>query len=189
MKPYRVMEIGRGPARRFIASHYLHCWPGVTVAIVGLLDGWTPIGCAVFALPPRETKVRYGGTCWELARLFIEDGTPKNTESWFLSRCVKWLRSAHPEVKCLVSYADPSAGHRGTIYEAANWIPDGFTDQERKTPRFDYEHKGKKYSRRSHVPEGVAVQRVARISKRRFVYWLDGQHEKRRASAQKLALA
>src|SRR5208337_2140169 len=146
---------------------------GVTVCILGLLQKDTVIGCIVFALPPRETMRRYGvSLAWELARLFIEDGTPKNAETWFVSRAIKWVRSNRPDVLCLVSYADPSAGHQGTIYKAGNWIPDGRTDQERRTPRFDYEipemreslfgvTSRKRYSRRAHVPEGVTTQRIA----------------------------
>jgi len=80
----------------------------------------------------------------------------------------------HPAVKVLVSYADPSAGHAGVIYRAANWTPDGRTDDERKTPRADYADAvtGKLYSRRGHVPAGVTIKRVARVSKHRFVYRL-----------------
>jgi hypothetical protein len=182
VKTYIVKPATRQDVNHLVQKHYLHRWPGVTVCIVGLLDselgGW--IGTIVFALPPRETAKRYKvGVAWELARLFVEDGTPKNTETWFMSRAITFLHHAHPEVELLISYADPSVGHTGTIYRAGNWISDGRTDQERKTPRFDYVVQGKKYSRRSHVPEGEAIQRVSRISKYRFVYWMK-EHEKRR---------
>lgn len=78
-----------------------------------------------------------------------------------------------------MSYADPSVGHMGTVYKAANWIPDGRTDDERKTPRFDYADAatGKKYSRRGHVPEGVIIKRVPRVSKHRFYYPLRAKSE------------
>ena len=74
----------------------------------------------------------------------------------------------------LVSYADPSVGHSGTIYRAANWVQDGRTDQERKTPRFDYADAitGKKYSRKGHVPNGIEIKRIPRVSKNRFIYQL-----------------
>jgi len=74
----------------------------------------------------------------------------------------------------LVSYADPSAGHSGVIYRAANWKSDGRTDDDRKTPRFDYAdaNSGKKYSRASHIPIGTDIKRVPRVSKWRFIYSL-----------------
>lgn len=119
---------------------------------------------------------------WELARLFIEDDTPTNAETWFVARAIRWIRKNRCDVQCLVSYADPSVGHQGVIYQAGNWIRDGRTDQDRKTARFDYEdpETGKHYSRRAHVPDSVVPKRVSRVSKFRYVYWLDGSHEKRR---------
>ena len=149
--------------------HYLGKWPGVTTALVALCRRDVPVGCIVFALPPRETSQRYGGETWELARLWVDDSEPRNTESWFLSRTVKLIRRLCPTVRFLVSYADPSVGHQGTIYKAANWRYDGRTDEERKTPRFDYLCDGKHYSRRAHVPAGRPVERVPRVSKARYV--------------------
>lgn len=181
---YKINPTDRKTVNHLVAKHYLHRWPGVVVATLALFEESTPIGVLVFALPPRETCKRYKvNHCWELARLFIEDCTPKNTETWFVARAIYWIRQTHPEVQCLVSYADPSAKHKGTIYLAGNWITDGRTDQERKTPRFDYVFAGKRYSRRAHVPEGVVPERTPRVSKFRFVYWLDGLHEKRRAAS------
>jgi hypothetical protein len=134
-----------------------------------------PVGCIIFSEPPRETNVRYGGKGFELARLWIDDNVPRNAETWFIAQSVKIVRRRFPGLSYLVSYADPSAGHRGTIYKAANWTADGMTDAGRKTPRCDYvDERGKKYSRRSHVPHGSVISRVPRVSKFRFVYRLNG---------------
>lgn len=121
-------------------------------------------------------------TAATLARLFVIDGTPKNTESWFMARAVAWVKRNRPDVALLVSYADPSAGHAGTIYKAANWIADGRTDEGRKTPRCDYKVGGRMFSRRSHIPQGIEFQRIPRVSKWRFIYWMDRSHERRRSS-------
>lgn len=152
--------------------HYLGKWPAVSTALIALCRSDVPVGCIVFAMPPRETARRYGKQTWELARLWVDDSEPRNTESWFLSRAVKLVRKTCPEIRCLVSYADPSVGHQGTIYKAANWLYDGHTDAERKTPRFDYLCDGQRYSRRSHVPAGRPVERVPRVSKARYVLHL-----------------
>jgi hypothetical protein len=155
-----------------ISRHYLKKWPGVCVACLGLHDGSTWRGVVVFALPPRETAKRYGGLTWELARLWVDDEVPRNGESYFIGSAIRYIKRNNPEVKCLVSYADPSAGHTGVIYRAANWKPDGRTDEGRKTPRCDYVDavSGKKYSRRSHIPDGREVIRVHRVSKFRYYY-------------------
>ncbi len=184
MRAYTVESAVRKDVDHLIRRHYLGRWPGVCVCTLGLLneDQSAYIGVIVFALPPRETAKRYGvSVAWELARLFIEDGTPKNTETWFMSRAITHVKRTRPEVQVLISYADPSAGHAGVIYRAGNWIADGRTDQERKTARFDYAVGDKIYSRRSHVPEGYCVRRVPRISKHRFVYWMEGHEFRRRA--------
>lgn len=164
-----VRHAQRFEVQAMIDAHYLHKWPGVVVSTIALCLDEVAVGVAVFALPPRETAKRYGGVTWELARLWVHDDEPRNTETWFLARAVKLIRREHPEVRFLVSYADPSVGHQGTIYRAANWREDGHTDQERKTPRFDYRCDGKHYSRRAHLPADRPFERVPRISKARFV--------------------
>lgn len=189
------MEVGRPAVDHLVRAHYLHRWPAVVTGILALMDNGRPIGTIVFALPPRETGIRYRGKVWELARLFIEDGTPKNTETWFACRAIRWVRTCHPEVMALVSYADPEANHNGTIYRAGNWISDGRTE-ERRLPRSDYFTERTesalfqfrrsdlvKHSRKSHAPSGESVIRAPRVSKFRFVYWLDGKHEQRRQAA------
>lgn len=155
-----------------LREHYLGKWPGVSTALVALCRDDVPVGCIVFAVPPRETIARYGKMTWELARLWVDDSEGRNTESWFISRAVKLVRRHCPEIECLVSYADPSVGHQGTIYRASNWTYDGHTDEERKTPRFDYLCDGKHYSRKAHLPPGVPYERVPRTSKARFVMHL-----------------
>jgi hypothetical protein len=59
---------------------------------------------------------------WELKRLWVEDSLGKNTESWVIGQSIRYIKTHHPEIKCLVSYADPDAGHIGTIYQATNWL-------------------------------------------------------------------
>lgn len=157
-----------------IQQHYLGKWPGVCVLILALICHEKIEGVIVFALPPAQTSKRYGGATWELARLWCSPELPTNAETFFMAAAVRHVRQHHPEVRALVSYADPSAGHAGTIYRAGNWTPDGRTDDDRKTPRFDYADAatGKHYSRRGHVPAGTVIVRKPRISKHRFVYRL-----------------
>ena len=169
-KSCTVEKISRIEAGEMIKSHYLKKWPGVTVLVLGLKRDGELLGVIVYALPPRETSKRYCGHTWELARLWLKDAVPKNAETFFIAKSVKWIKSFNKNVDVLVSYADPSAGHSGTIYRASNWLSDGRTDQERKTARFDYADSatGKKYSRRGHVPESVSIVKIPRVSKFRF---------------------
>lgn len=61
----------------------------------------------------------------ELRRLCCIDETPKNTESYFISRCIKWIQQ-NTKHKIIVSYADAEYGHLGTIYKASNFEYKGF---------------------------------------------------------------
>jgi hypothetical protein len=58
--------------------------------------------------------------CLELRRLCLIDDTPKNAESFFISRTIKWLKK-NTDWKFIISYADPEQGHTGVIYRAANF--------------------------------------------------------------------
>jgi hypothetical protein len=66
--------------------------------------------------------------CLELRRLCLIDETPKNAESYFVSRTIKWLKR-NTDWKFIVSYADPEQGHQGVIYRAANFKYEGVTGE------------------------------------------------------------
>ena len=61
----------------------------------------------------------------ELTRLFVFDGYGSNIESWFVGQSFQWLRENAPHIKALISYSDPKVGHKGTVYQATNWIYQG----------------------------------------------------------------
>jgi hypothetical protein len=71
--------------------------------------------------------------------------------------------------RIIVSYADLSLGHVGTVYRAMNFRYAGWTDMERKTPRFDYVVPGK--HTRQAFRDGVRqfTERRRRIPK--VKYW------------------
>lgn len=56
----------------------------------------------------------------ELRRLCLVDDTPKNAESFFVSRTIKWLKR-NTDWKFIISYADAEQGHTGVIYRASNF--------------------------------------------------------------------
>ena len=59
---------------------------------------------------------------WELKRLWLDDCLGRNSESRVISLSINYIKTHHKDIRCLVSYADPDAGHRGVIYQATNWI-------------------------------------------------------------------
>lgn len=62
----------------------------------------------------------------ELRRLCCIDDTPKNTESYFIGHTLRWLRK-NTSIKTVISYADTTYNHEGTIYKASNFTHVGFT--------------------------------------------------------------
>lgn len=61
----------------------------------------------------------------ELRRLCCIDNTPKNTESYFIGKTLKYLKK-NTNIKTVVSYADQEYGHTGIIYKASNFTYYGF---------------------------------------------------------------
>jgi hypothetical protein len=170
----KIRRVSISDVNNFIVAHYLRKRPAIVLLCLLLLVEESPVGCIVYSAPPREANKRYGGETWELARVYIIDSIPRNAETYFIAQSVKYIRKHFPHVRHLLSYADPSAGHYRIIYRAGNWLSDGKTDQERKTPRSDYVdiRTGKKYGRRGNIPPGATVARIPRVSKYRFHYIL-----------------
>ena len=89
------------------------------------------VGVCIYTRPAGPTAAQKyypqdPNKCLELRRLCLIDDTPKNAESFFVSRTLKWLRK-NTDWKFVVSYADPEQGHTGVIYRAANFKYEGTT--------------------------------------------------------------
>lgn len=123
---YEVRKIPCKIGRQYIIeNHYSHGCHNAPNCY-GLFDNDELIGVCAFACPCSE-NVRssvfgkeHKDAVTELHRLHIKDVTPKNTESWFISRCLKLLQIDKPNIKAVISFADPAFGHKGIIYQATN---------------------------------------------------------------------
>lgn len=120
-----------------VAEHYLHRRTGISYCY-GLYDDEDLVGVVTFGSPPsRHLQISAcrsdPNLVVELNRLWVHDRMPRNTESWFIARALKQL----PPL-IVVSYADTKYSHFGHMYRAANFYYAGYTDMERKTPRYDY---------------------------------------------------
>ena len=62
----------------------------------------------------------------ELKRLCCIDKTPKNTESYFIGKTLRWMKQ-NSDYDLVVSYADTYYGHEGIIYKASNFKHMGLT--------------------------------------------------------------
>lgn len=187
MKPESDLKLSvkliqsRTASQVVVANHYLHRRPPISFAY-GLYVGGDLVGVCTFGIPPsRHLQLSacpsLPNKVIELNRLWVNDNMARNTESWFVSRCLKLLP---PMI--VVSYADTAAGHVGYIYRALNFRYAGWTDMERKTPRYDYAVPGR-HSRDAFRGK-VEYERVRRKPKHK--YWIVTGDRRQRKELEKL---
>jgi hypothetical protein len=90
----------------------------------------TLITVIIYASPIRqEIAIKQGlpaNKILELSRLCIHPQYQvKNLASFLIARSIQFLKKKCPEIECLVSFADSTHNHLGTIYKASNWKLDG----------------------------------------------------------------
>lgn len=126
VKELRVIPVALSTIRQLIETHhYSHSVNGLRVSYCfGLYDGDTLIGGMMYGKPAmRNAWKKYAereDDLVELRRLVVIDETPKNTESYFIGRTLRWLTQNTP-LTTIVSYADNTYNHKGTIYKASNF--------------------------------------------------------------------
>ena len=163
-----ISEIDKKVATDIVVDfHYLHRRPPISFCY-GLFCEHILRGAITFGVPAsRNLQISVCPSdpdlVLELNRLWVDDLMPRNSESWFISRSLKMLP---PRLVC--SYADTSSGHVGYVYRGSNWFYHGYTDMERKTPRYDYCVPGK-HSRDAFRGDAKYI-RVRRRPK--YKYWI-----------------
>ena len=187
----------RNEIKDFIEKwHYSHNINGLmSNYCFKLMDGNKIIGAMI-----------YGGlamaNCWkkyatnqediiELRRLCCIDDTPKNTESWFIGKTLKWLM-LNTKIKKVISYADNTYNHTGVIYQATNFKHIGKTSKGRvilyngkryhdKTIRTKYKGELKPFAKeiKQALETGEAYY-VSTLGKEIYLYDLDEHRSKRR---------
>ena len=58
----------------------------------------------------------------EFDRMWLSDELPKNSESQVIGLLLSYMKQVYPKIKFIITYADESAGNKGTIYMATNAI-------------------------------------------------------------------
>jgi hypothetical protein len=108
--------------------------PGVVRSCYAVHLGDELVGTCVFTAGARHAHHLLAGArpsdVATLARFWMADELPSNNESRVLALILRKLRH-DGAYKLLVSFADPAAGHVGTIYQASGWTYLGTTEPER----------------------------------------------------------
>lgn len=105
-----------------IEHHYLHRKAPCSHAY-GLIRDGRVVGVVMYGVSCSSTLLK--GVCgpdeaknvYELTRLWIEDGQPKNSASFLVGNTIKLL-----DKEIIVSYAEIQAGHTGYVYQALNFL-------------------------------------------------------------------
>lgn len=144
---YKVIPIERSACDEFILNiHYAHRYPSVSYAF-GLFELSDDkevcdlVGVVTYGTPPSST-LRSGiagkeniDKILELNRLVLSNNK-HNEASILISRSLKML----PKGKIIISFADTSQGHLGTVYQATNFTYHGLSAK-----RTDWAIKGKEH--------------------------------------------
>lgn len=111
--------------------HYAQFGRSAKLMCGGFINGEL-ISVCKFSTPSRQEvatslNLKYSEVL-ELDRFCIHPAyQKKNFASWMVSRCSKLAFEKLPKIRCLVSFADSTMGHSGTIYKASNWEEIGKT--------------------------------------------------------------
>lgn len=186
---YSVERIKSSFAKEYIRDHHYskscHNGPSPCYGLF-LKEPKVLLGVLCFATPCSENVrasvfgVDYKDHVTELHRLYVEDSylgqeTPKGTESWFISRCLKKLKEDKPHIWAVLTFADSTEGHTGVIYKATNARFCGMTTKA----TFYLDREGRlRHPRQNGVNISVddAITRgwcpVKRFAKSRYLYLL-----------------
>lgn len=176
---WEVREIDRRVALEIVeARHYLRRRGPCSIAF-GLYDPSGSLrGVVTYGVPASVPLVKgvlgieYRHLVGELTRLWVDDGAPKNGESFLIGRSIK-----HSGFEAIVSFADTSQGHLGVVYQATNWIYTGLSSKhkdwqlighEGRHTRHTWDEWGGIEGAKKAIPE--RMQQMERPRKHRYVF-------------------
>lgn len=137
-------------------------------------------GAAALGPPRHNNKYSENGKykILDLRRLVCKDEAPKNTESYFLSKIIWWIKK-YALADAILTYADETFGHKGIIYKAANFKFIGKTSVSKHIVYKDKMYHMRSltierpysYKLRQAVKDGEAMI-ITGKPKNIFIYWI-----------------
>ena len=175
---YEIRDCPLHEAAAFIsATHYARGCANTAVYVHGLYRGDTLVGAALW-MPPTKVCAQTVHPEWRrvlaLSRLAIAPGEPQNAASILIGESVRRIRRDR-KWKALVTFADESQGHSGTIYRATNWVYVGRTKPE---PRWE-DASGRQVARKATKSrtaaqmDALGYRMVGKFSKHKFILVLE----------------
>ena len=127
--------------------HYSRCMNCGKSQYYGAWENEKFIGSIIFGIGAGNVTLgkQYGLEKMMMAELVrVALGKHKNPVSKIISICINIVKKNNPNLRLLVSFADPTQKHLGTIYQALNWIYVGQTSKSKTYIGYD----GKQYHER-----------------------------------------
>lgn len=124
-RDYDVRRIPHADGASFIrANHYAKGCANTSAECFGLFRSGALVGAALWMPPTRVAAESVDPYDWRrvlsLSRLAVAPGEPTNAASLFIGAMLRAIQ-AEDRWTMLLTYADESQGHEGTIYRATNW--------------------------------------------------------------------
>jgi len=177
-----------------VENHYSHTMPACQLALGFYIN--ERLNCVIIFGPSATAQMVNSlpsENYWELTRLFSFDWGGKHIESICIAKALKYAERVYKK-DVIISFADPSQGHSGCIYQATNWLYCGHTGT---TGGWQYYFDGKWQHPRSTVAKygtrernkivklfpNIKARRVPK--KHRYIYLL-GNKKKRRELRKRL---
>lgn len=161
--------------------HYSHCMPAEKTVKTGVWESGIFIGAVIFSRGANNTLGSPYGLkqteCCELTRVALHKH--QTAVSRIVAIAIKMLLKSSPDLRLIISFADPEQSHVGAIYQAGNWVYVGKTNSAD-----EYIVRGKRMHGRSmrslygtHVGKDF-IQIVKGSSKYRYLFPLDDDMRK-----------
>lgn len=142
--------------------HYSKTFPVGKTVKIGVWENSKFIGVVIFAWGMnKDLGTPYGlkmQQCAELVRVALTNHVSQVSK--ILAIAVKFLKRQSSGLRLLVSFADPTEGHHGGIYQAGGWVYTG-----KSAESFEWILNGKRLNRRAFTGQqfGKGVLSVAKI--------------------------
>lgn len=131
VKPHLKIDWATHEAAKYACAnwHYSKCLPVGKLVKVGAWEDEKFIGVVLFGRGANYNMVKGYGLgqdqgC-ELVRIALK--AHQTPVSKIAAMAMRFLKKQSPDIRLIVSYADPEQGHHGGIYQAGNWLYKGLS--------------------------------------------------------------
>lgn len=107
--------------------HYSQTMPCAKLVKLGVWENGAFVGVIIFSHGATNTLLKQWGYSTtdgcELTRVALKQHDAPVSQ--ILAIAIRYLRRTNPNLRIIVSFADPVQGHHGGIYQAGNWLYSG----------------------------------------------------------------